>query len=150
MLLRQLAAIGLLSLRPPCDRRARVFASIPPFSEDDGACLMDEFCVYFVTGNAKKQREVNAILSQQNLSPFRVQHVDIDLPELQGDPIDIAKAKCREAAQRIGGAVERTPSLDDPIVHAIRVPTSVTASVRRALRGAAMFARAGFNFLLAV
>ena len=105
MLLRQLAAIGLLSLRPPCDRRARVFASIPPFSEDDGACLMDEFCVYYVTGNAKKQREVNAILSQQNLSPFRVQHVDIDLPELQGDPIDIAKAKCREAAQRIGGAV---------------------------------------------
>ena len=118
MIVRLAAAIGLLSgsVRPPPTHRAHIFASANtslldklaapiPFSEDDGACLIDEFCIYFVTGNAKKQREVNAILSAEQMSPFRVTHVDIDLPELQGDPIDIAKAKCREAAKRIGGAV---------------------------------------------
>ena len=48
---------------------------------------------------------MNAILKEQDISPFRVQHVDIDLPELQGDALEIAKVKCEEAAQRIGGAV---------------------------------------------
>ena len=70
-----------------------------------GSCRIDEFCIYFVTGNAKKEREVNAILREEDIAPFRVQHVDIDLPELQGDPAEIAKAKCREAAERTGGAV---------------------------------------------
>ena len=83
---------------------ARACAPLP-LEDEGGACLLDEFCIYFVTGNAKKQREVNAILQEQDISPFRIQHVDIDLPELQGDVLDIARNKCSEAASRVGGAV---------------------------------------------
>ena len=61
-----------------------------PIDDDDGVCLIDERCIYFVTGNAMKEREVNAILAAEDLRPFRVQHVDIDLPELQGDAMEIA------------------------------------------------------------
>ena len=116
MIVRLAAAIGLLSgsVRPPPTHRAHIFASASantslldklaapiPFSEDDGvACLIDEVLHILCDGNAKKQREVNAILSAEQMSPFRVTHVDIDLPELQGDPIDIAKAKWSEAAKR--------------------------------------------------
>ena len=56
--------------------------------------------VVFVTGNAGKLREVNAILAG---------HVDVtsekvDLPELQGEAEEIAKEKCRTACQRLGTA----------------------------------------------
>jgi len=71
----------------------------------EDACAIDERCIYFVTGNAKKEREVNAILTAQDLSPFRVSHVDIDLPELQGDPLEIAREKCRSAAERVQASV---------------------------------------------
>ena len=71
----------------------------------DAACLVDERCIHFVTGNKKKELEVNTILGAQQLEPFRVTHVDIDLPELQGDPTDIAREKCKEAARRVGGPV---------------------------------------------
>ena len=71
----------------------------------DETCKIDERCIYFVTGNAKKEREVNSILTAQDLRPFRVQHVDIDLPELQGDPLEIARQKCREAASRVQASV---------------------------------------------
>ena len=37
--------------------------------------------------------------------PFRIIHIDIDLPELQGDPMSIAKAKAATAARRVGGSV---------------------------------------------
>ena len=52
-----------------------------------------------------KEREVNAILASQDMRPFRVQHVDIDLPELQGEPLEIARHKAREAALRVGSSV---------------------------------------------
>ena len=86
--------------------RRRLPAASPQcvLNEVDDACLLDERCIHFVTGNAKKELEVNVILGDENLEPFRVVHVDIDLPELQGDAMDIAREKCREAARRVGGA----------------------------------------------
>lgn len=62
--------------------------------------------ITFVTGNAKKLEEVKAILSTgtQKLS-FELTNQKIDLPELQGEPGDIASEKCRLAAERVGGPV---------------------------------------------
>jgi len=73
--------------------------------ESDEFCRIDQHCIYFVTGNARKESEVNAILACEDIAPFRVQHVDIDLPELQGDPLEIARAKVNTAASRVGGSV---------------------------------------------
>jgi hypothetical protein len=69
---------------------------------EDDVCSIDRRCVYFVTGNEKKKREVNAIVSYHEL-PFSVEHVDLDLPELQGDPEDICRAKVAAAAEHVGG-----------------------------------------------
>lgn len=49
----------------------------------------------FVTGNANKVIEVNAIL--KGLIP--VEPVALDLPEIQGTLEEIASDKCRRAAQ---------------------------------------------------
>lgn len=69
---------------------------------DDDVCTTDRRCVYFVTGNDKKKQEVNAIVAYHEL-PFHVEHVDLDLPELQGDPEDICRAKVAAAAEHVGG-----------------------------------------------
>lgn len=59
--------------------------------------------ITFVTGNKKKLEEVRAILGTD--IPFELQSVKIDLPELQGEPIDISKEKCRLAAAALDGPV---------------------------------------------
>ena len=59
--------------------------------------------ITFVTGNAKKLEEVQRILGP-NL-PFPLKNQKIDLPELQGDPISIAREKCTTAVEKIGGPV---------------------------------------------
>jgi inosine triphosphate pyrophosphatase len=59
--------------------------------------------VTFVTGNKKKLEEVQRLLGE-NL-PFRITNAKVDLPELQGDTIEIAREKCLEAARQIGDAV---------------------------------------------
>lgn len=59
--------------------------------------------ITFVTGNAKKLEEVKAILG--DTLPFHIQSIAVDLPELQGEPDDIAKEKCRLAAEQVSGAV---------------------------------------------
>lgn len=61
--------------------------------------------IRFATGNAKKLEEVVAILATGQELPFTVQGVKLDLPELQGEPEDIAREKCRLAAKETGGAV---------------------------------------------
>lgn len=62
--------------------------------------------ITFVTGNAKKLQEVTAIVSSgARKFPFDLTNTKIDLPELQGEPVDIAKEKCRHAAERVGGPV---------------------------------------------
>jgi inosine triphosphate pyrophosphatase len=48
---------------------------------------------------------VVAILAHGEALPFEVASVRLDLPELQGDPEDIAREKCRLAAREVGGAV---------------------------------------------
>ena len=60
--------------------------------------------ITFVTGNAKKLEEVNKISSSSSI-PFFKPFVNqkVDLPELQGEPLDIAMEKCRLAAEIIQG-----------------------------------------------
>lgn len=78
---------------PPTSRRRAVVA----FGGDE--CLS----IKFVTGNAMKLREVEAILSQNGL-PLPLEQCDLDLDEYQGVAEDIAAAKCRLAAEATGGA----------------------------------------------
>lgn len=65
--------------------------------------------ITFVTGNRKKLEEVQRILSQPNdkgkVLPFTISNKKVDLPELQGDPVDIAKEKCALAANDLGCSV---------------------------------------------
>ncbi|KAJ5072712.1 inosine triphosphate pyrophosphatase/ham1 protein [Anaeramoeba ignava] len=55
--------------------------------------------ILFVTGNKNKAKEVNKILEMQNV-PIEAEVLDLDLPEFQGDPVDIAKEKCSLAAEK--------------------------------------------------
>lgn len=60
----------------------------------------------FVTGNAKKLEEVKAILAAQTAAkgerlPYEVTNKKVDLPELQGEPVEIAIEKCRLAALEV-------------------------------------------------
>lgn len=63
--------------------------------------------ITFVTGNKKKLEEVQRILSASNNGefPFLICSRSIDLPELQGDPLEIAMEKCALAAKEVGGPV---------------------------------------------
>jgi len=60
--------------------------------------------ITFVTGNKNKLEEVKQILSKRGEIPFEVTNKKIDLPELQGDPVEIAAEKCRLAAKKVQGA----------------------------------------------
>ncbi|KAL2832209.1 Maf/Ham1 [Aspergillus pseudoustus] len=55
----------------------------------------------FVTGNPHKVSEVKAILG--DIATLRT--AGLDLPEIQGTLEEIARAKCRAAAETIGGPV---------------------------------------------
>ena len=58
--------------------------------------------ITFVTGNKKKLEEVVAILKDGSSDEgFTVTSQSIDLPELQGEPEEIAVEKCRLAFERI-------------------------------------------------
>jgi len=64
--------------------------------------------ITFFTGSAKKLEEVKRILmsNANNTSRYHLTNENVgDLPELQGKPIDIARAKCIAAAEKIGSAV---------------------------------------------
>lgn len=61
--------------------------------------------IAFATGNKKKLEEVIAILESGSKLSFQVTSLKLDLPELQGDPEEISKEKCRLAAKQVGGAV---------------------------------------------
>jgi inosine triphosphate pyrophosphatase len=62
--------------------------------------------ITFVTGNVKKLQEVTSIVSTgARAFPFELTNTKIDLPELQGEPSDIAREKCRLAAEKVGGPV---------------------------------------------
>lgn len=55
----------------------------------------------FITGNKNKLKEVQQILPDD--FPFELVANKLDLPELQGDPKEIAREKCRLAAKDIEG-----------------------------------------------
>jgi inosine triphosphate pyrophosphatase len=55
----------------------------------------------FITGNRNKLAEVRAILG----SVVTVESEAVDVPEVQGTIEEIAKEKCRHAAQVVGGPV---------------------------------------------
>ncbi|KAG2436545.1 hypothetical protein HYH02_011482 [Chlamydomonas schloesseri] len=61
--------------------------------------------IYFATGNPYKLAEVVAILSEGTRLPFELQAVELELPELQGEPVDICRHKCRIAAEQLRGPV---------------------------------------------
>jgi len=54
----------------------------------------------FVTGNANKLKEVRAILAKSNIE---IDSQDLDIPEIQGTTREVAIAKCRAAAEQLGG-----------------------------------------------
>lgn len=68
-------------------------------------CIMSIPTITFVTGNCDKLREVSQILmSKTNVNPkFKIISKKLDLPELQGEPEDIARQKCELATKYIGG-----------------------------------------------
>jgi len=51
--------------------------------------------LYFITGNKEKFREVKGILQG-----FDVEQIEIDLPELQGEPEDVAREKAKLACEK--------------------------------------------------
>ncbi|RDX55313.1 Maf/Ham1 [Lentinus brumalis] len=56
--------------------------------------------ITFVTGNAGKLREVHQILGASNIE---VDSQELDIPEVQGSTREVATAKCRRAAELLGG-----------------------------------------------
>ena len=64
--------------------------------------------ITFVTGNAGKLHEVRLFLAASSGTDepaFELTSQEIDLPELQGEPAEIAAHKCRMAAERVHGPV---------------------------------------------
>jgi inosine triphosphate pyrophosphatase len=65
--------------------------------------------ITFITGNEKKLEEVQRILGLENGGPsdlpFHLTNAKIDLPELQGEAISVAREKCVTAAEKVEGAV---------------------------------------------
>jgi inosine triphosphate pyrophosphatase len=59
--------------------------------------------ITFVTGNKKKLEEVVAILGDS--LPFQLTSAKVDLPELQGEPEEVSREKCKLAAAQVGGPV---------------------------------------------
>ncbi|KAL4937765.1 hypothetical protein BDV06DRAFT_202260 [Aspergillus oleicola] len=57
--------------------------------------------IVFVTGNQHKISEVRAILGDS----ATIESIAVDLPEIQGIVEEITLAKCRAAAEKIGGPV---------------------------------------------
>jgi len=60
--------------------------------------------ITFVTGNAKKLEEALSILGGASF-PYVLEAKKLDLPELQGEPEEVATEKCRLAVRALGGGV---------------------------------------------
>ncbi len=53
--------------------------------------------IFFITGNPNKLKEFNQIIG--DVSPFKIESKNIDLPEYQGEPEEIAREKCKTALE---------------------------------------------------
>lgn len=80
-------------------------SSLPRGQTCSWQMTMTKSKITFVTGNANKLREVSKILSSDPdaNSAFELVSQKIDLPELQGEPAEIAKEKCRLAVKEVNG-----------------------------------------------
>ena len=66
----------------------------------------DRPVITFITGNKKKLEEVSRILNDgDDEFPFTLVNSKIDLPEIQGEPMDIAREKCEVAVESASGPV---------------------------------------------
>ncbi|KAL8433944.1 hypothetical protein ACSSS7_003496 [Eimeria intestinalis] len=63
--------------------------------------------VYFCTGNPNKLREVEQMMHGV---PVEFRALDVDLPEIQGEPAEIAKAKCIAALEAHRKAINTSSS----------------------------------------
>ena len=62
--------------------------------------------ITFITGNRNKLEEVRSILkTNQEESHFIIKALDIDLPEVQGEPEYIVQEKCKSASLQLNGPV---------------------------------------------
>ena len=61
--------------------------------------------ITFVTGNKKKLDEVIQILGEDDDFPYKLISKKLDLPELQGDRIEVSKLKCEYARKYIDGPI---------------------------------------------
>ncbi|KAG6867673.1 hypothetical protein C0993_012538 [Termitomyces sp. T159_Od127] len=66
----------------------------------------------FVTGNANKLKEVKAILSSGG-HPIDISSQSLDIPEIQGTTQEVAKAKCRRAAELVRHTLSPSPDTAD-------------------------------------
>jgi len=89
------------------ERRQQVCVSIATAFETSPTMTIRP--ITFVTGNQNKLREVSQILASDpdSKSAITIIAKKIDLPELQGEPDDIAKQKCSLAAKEVQGPVVR-------------------------------------------
>ncbi|KAI3428210.1 hypothetical protein D9Q98_006590 [Chlorella vulgaris] len=60
--------------------------------------------IHFVTGNANKARELAEFFAS-NPVPFNITPTSLDLPEIQGDPEEIAMYKCSTAMEKLQAPV---------------------------------------------
>ncbi|XP_055343586.1 inosine triphosphate pyrophosphatase-like [Paramacrobiotus metropolitanus] len=61
--------------------------------------------ITFVTGNKQKLDEFKKCLGEDVEKHFDISSKDVDLPEYQGEPAEVARKKCLEAARQVHGAV---------------------------------------------
>ena len=64
--------------------------------------------INFVSGNKNKLRELNELFNK-NFKDIEIKQLDIDLPELQGNPEDIVRAKLKLA-------LEKSKKLEGPVL----------------------------------
>ena len=61
--------------------------------------------ITFITGNKKKLEEFLQIMQGELGQGYDINNMALDLDEMQGDPVDIAKAKVSLAATKVNNPV---------------------------------------------
>jgi len=74
---------------------------------EDDSVSEDNEIITFVTGNKKKVEEIQRLLQDGSggVIPYQITNRKLDLPELQGEPEEIAIEKCKLAATQVDGPV---------------------------------------------
>lgn len=105
-----------------CTIPLKILTSVRPANSVPKVCLrrfemtptpaITPTVITFVTGNQNKLREVSQILEcgdgPESEHRFKIVSKKIDLPELQGEPDQIAREKCILAAKQINGPTVST------------------------------------------